>query len=342
MNNQPSVALVILNWNTSHYLKRFLPSLLTATYPNKKVYVIDNFSSDDSLSMLGADFPEVVVLPMKDNKGFAEGYNFGLAQITADYYLLINSDLQATPGFIEPLLYLMETNPAIAACQPKLLSLEDKHMFEYAGAAGGWIDQLGLPFAQGRILTTVEEDHGQYDAIAPVFWATGACMFLRSSVYKETGGFYGYYYMHQEDIDLCWRMQNMGYAIYTCPVSVVYHIGGGTLSWENHLKTFLTYRNNYIMLSRNLPFMKAVAIVGLRLLLDFAGSFYFLLKAEPGISKSMLKAIGAYFYWLIFIPKTKHHQPRGWKKHTGVYKGTILFPYFLGNRKKFSEVVKTK
>jgi len=339
MTNNPSVALVILNWNTSHYLKRFLPSLLSTSYQNKKIYVIDNNSSDDSLTMLASDFPEVEALPMKENKGYAEGYNFGLAQIKADYYLLINSDLQATPGFIEPLIDLLESNPQIAACQPKLLSLEDKKMFEYAGAAGGWIDKLGFPFAKGRILTTVEEDYGQYDSTQPVFWATGACMLLRATVYQQTGGFYGYYYMHQEDIDLCWRMQNMGYEIYTCPSSVVYHIGGGSLSWENHLKTFLTFRNNYIMLARNLPLVSAILLVTFRLAVDFWGSFYFALNGEPGITKAMLKAEAAFFYWLFFQTKKRHTQPKGWDDHKGIFNGTILFPYFFKNKRKFSEIV---
>lgn len=339
MNNRPAVALVILNWNTSFYLKRFLPSLLSATYINKKVYVIDSNSTDDSRAMLSEKFPDVEVLAMKENKGFAGGYNFGLSQIRADYYLMINSDIEVTPGFIEPLISLLESNPGIGACQPKLLALSDKKMFEYAGAAGGWIDKLGLPFTKGRVLTTIESDLGQYDETAPVFWATGACMCIRSAVFHKTGGFYEYYYMQQEDIDLCWRIHNMGYAVYTCPQSEVYHIGGGTLSWEDHLKTFLTFRNNYIMLSRNLPFFHALAIVSVRLMTDFFGFFYYLLNRKPGISKAMLKAGCAYFYWLFFCRDKKNNQPKGWNNCTGVYNGTLLIPYFLKNKRKFSEIV---
>lgn len=340
MNSFPSVALVILNWNTASYLERFIPSLLSASYPNKKIYVIDNNSTDHSLELLANRFPEVVAIPVKENIGFAGGYNYGLAAIEADYYLIINSDLEATPGFIEPLVALMESDKMIAACQPKLISLQDKSTFEYAGAAGGWIDQLGLPFARGRVFTTIEKDKGQYDKTAPVFWASGACMMLRPSVFKESGGFYDYYYMHQEDIDLCWRAQNMGYSIYSCPSSVVYHIGGGSLSWQNHLKTQLTFRNNYIMLSRNLPLWKALLIVPFRLLIDLAGTLHFALTGKAGISKAILKAAFAYTYWLLFHPKKFHKQPKGFKTSNGIYNGTVLFPYFLQNKRTFSSIVK--
>lgn len=342
MDKTPSVALVILNWNTSHYLRRFLPFLLATTYENKEIYVIDNNSTDDSIAMLESSFPSVNILRMTENKGFAGGYNFGLAQINTDYYLIVNSDIEVTPGFIEPLVRLLEDNPGIGICQPKLRALDNREMFEYAGAAGGWIDRLGLPFARGRVLTTIEKDEGQYDAIEEVFWATGACMCLSASLFDKIGGFYDFYYMHQEDIDLCWRARNMGYLIYTCPASVVYHMGGGTLSWENYLKTFLTFRNNYILLSRNLPFLHAGTIITIRLITDCFGYFYFLLRKEPGISKAMVKAALSYFYWLFFYPDKKNPQPKGWKRKTCIYNGTILIPYFLKNKKKFTELVQTK
>ena len=224
MSNMPSIAIVILNWNTSHFLLKFLPSVLSTTYQNKKVYVIDNHSEDQSLAVLGQHFPSVTVLPMTENRGFASGYNFGLSQIKADYYLLVNSDIEVTEGFIEPLVSLMESNKRIAICQPKLLALDNKNMFEYAGAAGGWIDKLGFPFTRGRVLTTIERDEGQYNSTTKLFWASGACMCLSAEIFEKTGGFYDYYYMHQEDIDLCWRAQNLGYSIYGCPQSVVYHL----------------------------------------------------------------------------------------------------------------------
>ncbi|HEY6901920.1 MAG TPA: glycosyltransferase family 2 protein [Puia sp.] len=342
MNKTPSVALVILNWNTRHYLERFIPFLQATTYPNKEIYVIDNNSTDDSIPFLQTHFPSVHILAMTENKGFAGGYNFGLAQIDTDYYLIVNSDMEVTPGFIEPLVNLLEDHPEIGICQPKLRAFENRSMFEYAGAAGGWIDQLGLPFTKGRVLTTIEEDFGQYDAIEEVFWATGGCMCLSAELFRKTGGFYDYYFMHQEDIDLCWRVRNMGYSIYTCPQSVVYHIGGGSLSWENYLKTFLTFRNNYILISRNLPFFHAGVIVTIRLITDFFGYFYFLRRKEPGVSKAMLTAALSYFKWLLTYPDKKNPQPKGWKKKTCIYKGTILIPYFLKNKRKFSDLVSPK
>jgi GT2 family glycosyltransferase len=342
MTNQPSVAIIILNWNTAHFLKQFLPSVIQARFPNKEIYVIDNHSTDESVAMLKKDFPEVQVVVMQENKGFATSYNHGLSTISADYYILLNSDIQVTDNFISPVISLMEQKPEIGICQPKLLSLAEKQTFEYAGAAGGWIDRMGYPFARGRVLLTVEKDSGQYDAAGEVFWATGACMFLKKTVYQKIGGFYDYYWMHQEDIDLCWRAQKSGFKIYTCPESVVYHIGGGSLSWENHLKTFLTYRNNYILLSRNLEIYHSLPLLMLRIAADFTGSVYFLFKKKSGISKAMIKAILAYFYWLLFHQNKRNLQARGFKNMAGVYNGSILFPYFFKNRRKFSEIVFTK
>lgn len=337
MNHKPSVAIVILNWNTGYYLRQFLPSVLGATYPEKTVYVVDNNSSDDSVEIVQKQFPSVKLIRMEKNIGFASAYNYAVANIRTDYFLLVNSDIQPTPGFIEPVIELMEADPSIGICQPKLLSLGEKHTFEYAGAAGGWIDRLGYPFAKGRILLSIEKDLGQYDTTEEVFWATGACMFARAAVFKTVGGFYDYYYMHQEDIDLCWRAYNSGFRIYTCPRSVVYHVGGGSLSWENHLKTFLTYRNNYILLTRNLPTLQWMPLITLRMLIDLAGCGYFLFKHKSGISKAMFKAQFSYLYWLVFVKKEKNRQRKGFTQKTGIYPGTILVPYFRGIR-KFSEL----
>lgn len=292
--------------------------------------------------MLERDFPEVQVIRMFANEGYASGYNLCLSQVDADYYLLVNSDIEVTPGFIEPVIDLMEADHSIGICQPKLLSLEERDKFEYAGACGGWIDRLGFPFTRGRVLLTIEKDKGQYDNIEKIFWATGACMFLKSEVYKKIGGFYDYYYMHQEDIDLCWRAQNAGYNIYVCPQSEIYHIGGGSLSWQNHLKTFLTYRNNYILLTRNLTFLQLSYIIPLRMILDTGGIIFFLFSRKAGISLAMFKAQFAYLYWLIFIIQKGSNQHRGYKKCFGVYRKTILIPYFLKKKRKFSEIVSLK
>ena len=342
MSNQPSVAIIILNWNTSHFLKKFLPSVIQTTYLNKEIYVIDNSSTDDSVSMVRDLFPSVQVIRMKLNKGYASSYNYAFSQIKSDYYLLLNSDIKATPTFIEPVISLMESDPDIAICQPKLLSLTEQQTFEYAGAAGGWIDKLGFPFARGRVLLTLEKDEGQYDEIEPVFWATGACMFLKSVVYERIGGFYEFFYMHQEDIDLCWRAQRAGFKIYSCPSSIVYHIGGGSLSWENHLKTFLTFRNNYILLTRNLTVSYCLPVILFRLLLDSFGTFYFLFQRKAGISRAIIKAVFAYLGWLFFYPDKWHKQARGIENLVGVFDGTILFPYFLRRKRKFSEIIGRK
>lgn len=320
----------------------YLPSLLATTYDNKQIYVIDNNSTDGSVEMLAEHFPTVTVVRMYSNLGFATGYNLCLSQIDTDYFILVNSDIEVTPGFIEPVISLMETDSKIGLCQPKLLSFHEKNKFEYAGAAGGYMDKLGFPFAKGRVLLSIEEDRGQYDSNTPIFWASGACMFMKRTVYEKIGGFYDYYYMHQEDIDFCWRAQLAGFRILSCPQSQVYHVGGGSLSWESNLKTFLTFRNNYILLSRNLKRLQLPLVIPLRLILDFLGSLYFLLKFKPGISKAILKAIFAYFYWLLFSGEQRTFTGRGLENCEGVYKGTILWPYFFLKKRKFSEIVENK
>lgn len=339
MNSKPSVAIIILNWNTEQFLKRFLPSVIESGYVNKEVYVIDNQSTDGSVKMLINEFPGVHVIRMAENRGYAASYNYGLSVIKSDYYILINSDIEVTPGFIEPIIQLMESAPEIGICQPKLLSLSEKNIFEYAGAAGGWIDWTGYPFTRGRVLLTIEDDHGQYDATEEIFWASGACMFLKAEVYKKIGGFYEYYWMHQEDIDLCWRAQKAGFRIFSCPGSIVYHVGGGSLSWENHLKTFLTYRNNYILISRNLTLSRAFLVVSFRVMADLLGAVYFLFNRNSGFSRAIVKAFFAYLYWLFFNPREKNKNPIGFKNLTGVYKGSILFPYFFKRQRKFSEII---
>lgn len=339
-SKMPSVAILILNWNTKHYLRRFLPSILNTTYQPKEIYVIDNHSSDGSIDMLAKEFPSVNVISMDTNYGYAAGYNICFKQVNASYYILVNSDLEVMPSFIEPVIDLMERDSGIGICQPKLLSLDNKNEFEYAGACGGWIDVLGYPFTRGRVLLTIEQDNNQYENETSLFWATGACMFIKKEVYKKIGGFYDYYYMHQEDIDLCWRAQNAGFKIYVCPQSVVYHVGGGSLSWQNHLKTFLTYRNNYILLTRNLSRTSVFPILLFRILLDTGGSLFFLLQRKAGMSYAMIKAIFSYFYWLLFAKKEKANSKRGLKNCQGVYKSTILFPYFIKNSRTFSGIVK--
>ena len=229
----PLVSIVILNWNGHKYLEQFLPSVLSSTYSNYEVVVIDNASTDGSVSFLETNYSQIRIISLDRNFGFAKGYNEGLKQVQAEYYILLNSDVEVEKDWIEPAITLMQFNKNIAACQPKLLQFHNKRMFEYAGAAGGWLDYLGYPFAMGRVFDVCEQDNGQYDEQQPIFWASGAAMFVRASVYHQLGGLDEYFFAHQEEIDLCWRMQLAGYKIFSCPQSVVYHVGGGTLPKGN-------------------------------------------------------------------------------------------------------------
>jgi len=253
LNRLPSVAVVILNYNGRTYLERFLPSVLRSTYPRLEVVVADNRSTDGSLDFLRTQHPSVRILANPSNEGFAQGYNTALAQVSAEISVLLNSDVEVEPGWIEPVVALMAGDERIAACQPKILDWNAPDRFEYAGAAGGWIDSFGYPFSRGRVFDTCERDTGQYDDPAPVFWATGAAMFVRTAVFLAHGGFDPYFFAHQEEIDLCWRLQRAGYRIYACPASVVRHVGGGTLPQGNPRKTYLNFRNNLVMLWKNLP-----------------------------------------------------------------------------------------
>jgi GT2 family glycosyltransferase len=218
----PLVAIVILNYNGRHHLENFLPSVIASTYPNKKVYIADNASTDDSTIWVQQNHPDVEVITLKENYGFARGYNVALKQVEADYYCLLNSDVEVTRGWIEPVIALMQTNKKIAACQPKILSYHNRRMFEYAGACGGWIDSLGYPFSRGRVFDVCEEDKGQYDRTSQIFWASGAALFVKASAFQHMQGFDEYFFAHQEEIDLCWRMQLAGYTVMVCPASVVY------------------------------------------------------------------------------------------------------------------------
>ncbi|RYF70368.1 MAG: glycosyltransferase family 2 protein, partial [Cytophagaceae bacterium] len=264
----PKVAIVILNWNGVNYLDTFLPSVLATTYANAEIIVADNGSTDQSVQFVRTHFPSVRIIELKQNLGFTSGYNAALQEVDAEYYVLLNSDVEVKAGWIEPMVRLCSGNPNIAACQPKLLAYAEKKMFEYAGAAGGWLDRYGYPFAKGRVFDICEEDNGQYDDESPIFWACGAALFIRASVFHEVGGFDPYFFAHQEEIDLCWRIQLAGHSIYSCPSSVVYHVGGGTLPRGNSKKTYLNFRNNRIMMSKNLPLGTKLWIMPLRNLLD--------------------------------------------------------------------------
>ena len=301
------VAIVILNWNGADMMRRYLPSVIQYSQgEGVEVIVADNGSTDDSVSMLRQEFPDTEQILLDRNYGFADGYNRALREVEATYYLLLNSDVEIRQaGWLNPMIDYMDSHPQVAACQPKLLKLqatpngggqnslplgETRERFEYAGAAGGFIDKYGYPYCRGRIFDTVEEDKGQYDDIAPIMWTTGAAMMVRSDVYWKAGGLDARFFAHMEEIDLCWRMRIMGYELVCIPQSTAYHLGGATLNQGNPRKTFLNFRNNLLMLYKNLPEDKLTSVLRMRKLLDLVAALQFLVKGDPKNMKAIFKA----------------------------------------------------
>lgn len=339
MSLSSKVAVVILNWNGRKHLEQFLPSVTAAIYSNYEVIVADNGSTDDSLSFLQLHYPGIRTILFKENYGFAKGYNEALKQVKADYYVLLNSDVEVQPGWLEPLVELLEKDRSIAACQPKILSWHNKKLFEYAGAAGGWLDEYGYPFAKGRVFDICEEDKGQYDQSEPIFWASGAALFIRPAVYHAVKGFDEYFFAHQEEIDLCWRIQLAGHKIYSCPASVVYHVGGGTLPKGNSLKTYLNFRNNRIMLSKNLPLSKKIWVMPARNLLDGISAWKGLLSGDGGYFIAILRAQLSFIKWWLFNKKKSVFPEHRNKPLLGFLKKNMAWQHFVKKKKAFSEIV---
>lgn len=338
----PSVAVVILNWNGQHYLEKFLPAVIADDYQNFSVIVADNASDDDSVSFVRKEFPEVRVLLSHVNEGFAGGYNSALARVQADYYILLNSDVMVTTGWITPVIKLMETNKKIAACQPKILSFSNKSSFEYAGGAGGWIDLLGYPFTRGRIFDTCETDRGQYNQAENIFWATGAALFVRADVFHELGGFDEYFVAHQEEIDLCWRMQRAGYQIFAEPASIVYHVGGGTLPMGSRKKVFLNFRNNLVMMSKNMPLSELWWKIPARMFLDMIAAYRELISAN---FSSFISIASAHLHYMDWLARGNRGEPLAKKAIAslhGVYHGCVAWSYFVKKKKTFSDIVYSK
>lgn len=292
------VAVVILNWNGVDMMRRFMPSVFKYSKDEAVVYVADNCSTDSSIEMLEKEYPEVRIIRLDKNWGFAEGYNKALAQIDAEYYVLLNSDVEVTPGWLTPIIKFMDEHDDVAACQPKLLSYFHKNQFEYAGAAGGFIDKYGYPFCRGRLFDVVEEDKGQYDERMELFWATGACLVIKSSDYNKVGGLDGRFFAHCEEIDMCWRLRLLGRKIYCIPESVVYHWGGGTLPKTNSRKTFLNFRNNLTMLYKNLPDDELKKVMRYRFFMDYLAALAtLLLNRNFEDCKAIYRARKAFFEW---------------------------------------------
>jgi len=339
---QPSVAIVILNWNGRKFLEKFMPSVTASVYTNKKIIVADNASTDDSVVFLQQQYPGVGIIQNSSNEGFAKGYNTVLKQVQADYYILLNSDVEVTPGWIAPVIELMESDHAIAVCQPKLLAYQNKDHFEYAGACGGWLDTLGYPFNRGRVFDVTEKDSGQYDDVQQCFWASGAAFFVRSSVYYELGGLDEFFFAHQEEIDFCWRLQLAGYKVYVQPASVVYHLGGGTLPKGNSQKTYLNFRNNLIMLAKNLAFGAAVWKLPFRMALDSLSAWRGLLSGDRGYFIAICRAHLHFLGWLVGNKKESVFPVKKGTKLSGLYKGSVVWAYFIRKKKTFLEIIYNK
>ena len=284
------LAIVILNWNGKKFLEQFLPSLLARTPQWAEIIIADNASTDDSLAFMAETYPNIRIIRNDKNYGFATGYNVALAQVEAEYYCLLNSDIEVAEGWVDPVIELLDSDPQIAAVQPKILSFSDRQHFEYAGACGGYLDKYGYPFCRGRVFDTIEKDNGQYDTRIDIFWATGAALFVRSSVYRALSGLDDDFFAHMEEIDLCWRIRNHGYRIVAEPRSVVFHVGGGTLPKNNSFKTFLNFRNNHYLLIKNLPAKRLLPTFLMRLLLDNVAAFTFLLQGHGKDFTAVYKA----------------------------------------------------
>lgn len=334
------VAVVILNWNGKKYLEQFLPSLVKFSMNDAELIVADNASTDDSVVFLQTNYPSVRIIRNAANLGFPGGYNAALSQVTADYYILLNSDIEVTADWIRPVIAMMETDPSIAACQPKILSWSDRQRFEYAGAAGGFIDIYGYPFCRGRLFMDLEEDQGQYNDPAEIFWASGACMFVRASSYHKLGGLDEDFFAHMEEIDFCWRLQNEGYRVMYCPGSVVYHIGGGTLPKVSWVKTYLNFRNNFLLLYKNLPPELLFKVFSRRLILDGIAAFKFLFTAGFMDFYAVLKAHFS-FWSLLGKTRAKRHKLKQGSLRN-VYMKNIVIEHFLKGKNQFLQLDPTK
>ena len=335
------VAVVILNWNGKKYLEQYLPSVLKhSAGPGYRIVVADNNSSDDSVSFIRNHFPEIGIITFDKNHGFSRGYALALSQIEAEYYVLLNSDVEVTENWLDPLLKIMDSDERIAAVMPKIRSYNRMDFFEYAGAAGGYIDKYGYPFCRGRILTCTEKDEGQYDDLKEIFWASGACMFLRAKAYRRTGGFDGDFFAHMEEIDLCWRLKRLGYTIYYCPDSVVYHVGGGTLPNDNPRKLYYNYRNSLFLLFKNINPAGFITILLPRIFLDAISAMAYLIQGKVSFFLAVLRA-HCRFYWklpLLVNKRTIFNRIIARNNVTMIYPKSIVYQFFVKKIRNFRQL----
>lgn len=332
-------AVVILNYNGAGMLRRFLPSVIKYS-SEASIYVADNGSSDESCDVVRNEFPAVKLLVLDHNYGFAEGYNRALAQVDEEYAVLLNSDVEVTRGWLSPMTQFLDSNPEVAACQPKLLSFKQKDFFEYAGAAGGFIDKWGYTFCRGRIFNTVERDSGQYDDTTDVFWATGAALMIRNEVYKNNGGLDGRFFAHMEEIDLCWRLRSRGYRIACVPQSHVYHVGGATLKKENPQKTYLNFRNNLLMIYKNASDCQLKKILLFRKVFDNVAALKFLASGDYAAFKAVRKARRDFNAMRAGYDKARAENIKlaVTTSILEVLESSILYKYYLGFKHTYSSL----
>ncbi len=329
------VAVAVLNWNGRDLLKRFIPDLIKYS-PEATIYVIDNASTDDSVTLLKTDFPSVKCIQLSSNLGYAGGYNLGLKQINEEILVLLNSDVAVTPNWLQAFLNRFDENERIGILQPKIKDLKNPTYFEYAGAAGGYIDLLGYPFCKGRIFNTLEKDEGQYNSNYPIFWASGACLVVRNDLFKRLGGFDEDYFAHQEEIDFCWRAQLQGFLVEYCYQSEVYHLGGATLASANPKKTFLNFRNSLYNLLKNQSLQHALITIFIRMLLDGLAGFQFLIQGKLNHFKAILRAHFSFYKNFNHINKKRKNI-----SHTHQVKPSnfsIVFKYYLQKKHKFNQL----
>jgi GT2 family glycosyltransferase len=337
---KPKLAIVVLSYNGKDLLQKFLPPILQTRTPDSEVFVVDNASTDGTSEFIKANFPEANLVRLEINRGFTNGYVESLPKIDAEYYVLVSSDVEVTPGWIEPVLQLMDSDPQIAVCQPKIKSYNQRNQFEYSGAAGAFIDTFCYPFCRGRLFFTIEEDHGQYNDIREVFWCSGACMFIRADVYHSIGGFDNDYYAHMEDIDLSWRVKNAGYKVMVCPQAEVFHVGGHIISYGSPPKIFRNYKNGMIMMLKNLPSDEFWWKIPFRFILDGVAGLRALIQGNPKECWAIVRAHWQFFgglgHWL---KKRKEARKKvNNPNRTGVYPKSVVVQYFLKGKHKFSEL----
>lgn len=311
---------------------------MNTQYENLEIVVADNGSSDSSIEVLKNEFGTVTVITNSKNEGFAGGYNWALKKVQADYFVLLNSDVDVDANWINPMVDLMESNHKIGACQPKVLSYNEPNRFEYAGAAGGWIDALGYPFSRGRVFDICELDQGQYDEPSPIFWATGAAMMIRSALFHELNGFDASFFAHQEEIDLCWRMQLLGYHLYACPSAKVFHVGAGTLP-RGGRKVYLNFKNNLIMLTKNLPLKELIWKIPFRFALDAISAWKGLFSGDIAFFRAIVAAHFGYITHILSGKLIRSKSPKSMKTLDGVYNDSLVWDYFIKNKQHFNKIV---